>query len=305
MVQAKPTVIVTGGTGFLGSHLLRSLIEHNYTVIALKRSWSNTWRINDLLPSIMVHDIDKVSLREIFLDRPIDFLIHAATSYGRKGELTSQIIESNLLFPIKLFELCAEFNVGTFFNMDTFFNVETTLPGGLSEYVLSKKNLIDYVSRSEHLNKIRFANIRAEHIYGPGDDDKKFIPHLIDGFLKNISSIDLTGGKQRRDFIYVDDVVNALLTLISHHAALPKRLVQIGLGTGSSELLSTLVELVRTLCNSSTELRFGKLPYREGEIMDSQADTTILKDLGWSPAISLFEGLSRTVSEMSTARNIC
>ena len=115
MVQAKPTVIVTGGTGFLGSHLLRSLIEHNYTVIALKRSWSNTWRINDLLPSIMVHDIDKVSLREIFLDRPIDFLIHAATSYGRKGELTSQIIESNLLFPIKLFELCAEVQCWYFF----------------------------------------------------------------------------------------------------------------------------------------------------------------------------------------------
>ena len=76
---------------------------------------------------------------------------------------------------------------------------------------------------------------------------------------------------------------------------LKKSFATVELGTGEAQLLADIVRQTRQICQSHTELRFGALPYREGEIMHSQADISQMQSLGWSPLVNLSKGLTLTV----------
>ena len=119
-INLKKTILLTGATGYLGSNLLRSLIkEHKYEIIILKRSFSNTFRIDDLLNKVRVYDIDTTKLEDMFINNKIDTILHCATDYGRKNTNILQIIEANLILPIELIELGRNHNVRCFINTDT------------------------------------------------------------------------------------------------------------------------------------------------------------------------------------------
>ncbi|ENN95793.1 NAD-dependent epimerase/dehydratase [Methanocaldococcus villosus KIN24-T80] len=283
------TILLTGATGFLGSHLLESLLKENYNVIILKRSFSNTWRIQHLLDNVIYYDIDKVELEKPFKENQIDVVIHTATSYGRKNEKISEIVDTNLMFPLKLLELC------TFFNIDTFFNTDTILPKNLNYYVLSKKQFLEYGKRMCDEYNLRFINIKLEHMYGPKDDNTKFIPYIIEKILKNEKEIDLTKGEQERDFIYISDVVSAYITVLNKLDNFEKKFYNIEVGVGNPIKIRDLVILIKKLCNSNIKLNFGAIPYRKNEIMKSYANIDFLKSLGWEPKISIEEGLKKTI----------
>ena len=174
--KGKPTVLLTGATGFLGSHLLRKLHRSGYRTIALKRSNSNTYRIDDLLPDIATIDINAMSLRSVFECKAIDVVIHTATCYGRKGESASEIVEANINFPLALMELCIEFGI------ETFVNTGTVLPRELNYYALSKHHFQDYALRIAETSDVRLINVLPEHMYGPDDDPSRFFPFLIHTF---------------------------------------------------------------------------------------------------------------------------
>ena len=108
--------------------------------------------------------------------------------------------------------------------------------------------------------------------------------------------LDLTRGEQVRDFIYIDDVVSALLLTVQNSASAPRAFYEFGLGSGVGVRVRDLVETIHQLTGSSSTLNFGALPYRANEIMLSVADTRYLHDLGWSPQVALAEGLARTIA---------
>ena len=80
----KKTVLLTGATGFLGSHLLSALLEEGHKVVVLKRSTSSILRIHHLMDDIVVYDVDKYVLDDIFPHECIEVVIHVATSYSRE-----------------------------------------------------------------------------------------------------------------------------------------------------------------------------------------------------------------------------
>jgi CDP-paratose synthetase len=292
------TVLLTGATGFLGSHLLRGLCQNGHSVIALKRSTSDTRRIADLMHQVRLYDSDKIPLKAIFEEQRINTVIHTATSYGRQGETVTDIVKTNLGFPLELMELC------TLFNTDTFFNTDTVLPAGLNYYVLSKKQFLEYGSCLAKSSKVRFVNVRLEHMYGPGEGPTKFIPYLIHAFLAQRPYIDLTAGEQRRDFIHVQDVVHAFEILLDQQEKLSSPVTEFELGSGAALPLKDIVELIHELCRSNTELRFGALPYREGEIMSSMADISRMGRLGWMPRVDLRDGLVSTIEAERNTRTL-
>lgn len=127
------TILLTGATGFLGSHLLNALLENSYEVVILKRSFSNTKRIESLLPRVKSYDIDLVDLEDVFNENKIETILHTATNYGRDGSSFFDLIQTNVLFPVKLLELAVKYNIKNFINTDTALN------SSVSNYSLTKK----------------------------------------------------------------------------------------------------------------------------------------------------------------------
>ena len=94
------TLLITGATGFLGSHLTKKFVDENYKVVILKRICSDPWRIKDVLDKICCYNVDKTGIESPFQENKIDIIIHAAVNYGRDGIVKT--VETNINFPLKL-----------------------------------------------------------------------------------------------------------------------------------------------------------------------------------------------------------
>lgn len=287
------TILVTGSTGFLGSYLLKAFIDSGYKVIALKRASSKTYRIDDYVDKYTSYDIDKVELNTIFETHPIDLIINTVTNYGRSNKKISSIIETNLLFGLKLLEESVNHSVQAFVNTDTL------LDRNLNAYALSKGQLVDWM-RFLSTKSTKMINIKIEHMYGPKDDENKFIYWLINQLKQNVEKVDLTSGIQKRDFIYIDDIVSAYETIIQNINTLSS-FEEFELGTGASIEVKTFIEKIyRELSNTqelSTKLNFGAIAYRANENMNMQANITKLKTLGWKPIVSIENGIQLIIKE--------
>ena len=294
-MKAK-TIALTGATGFLGSHLLKGLIKTKaYNIVVLKRSFSDTKRINDVLQQNNIDCINidhgECDVRKRFEIGDVSAVIHCATEYGRGKMPIGSVLQANLLFPINLLDLCVEFGINVFINTDSYFNKPSLQYPHLLDYSLSKKSLLLWLPY--FANKLRIANMTLEHIFGPMDGDAKFVMMMIKQIAVNKNkSVELSPGNQIRDFIYVHDVVSAYLSVLRN--LLPQNepcLLNFEVGTGNGTTIRSFVETIKELSGSPTELMFGAKPYRTAEIMASTADTSALMKLGWHPNYDYHSGL--------------
>lgn len=282
-------ILLTGATGFLGSHLAHALLSKGHEVKALKRRESSLSRLQDIHHEISWHCVDaREDLRDdIFSD--VNFVVHAAGAYGRQGEPFKQLIETNVLFSLKVLD-CA-IRSGT----RSFINAGSCLPRGTDPYALSKAQFTEWGKMSIRRSATQFVNIQLEHMYGPGDDETKFVDRIVDSCLRNESEIKLTSGSQQRDFIYISDVVDAFLTLLENPVQGESSYVDLPLGSGETIAIRELVELIHQLTDSKARLGFGEVALREEEVLFSRADITAFNKMGWKPRVSLVEGLTRTI----------
>lgn len=293
MSTKTPGVLLTGATGFLGSHLLQGLLDSNkYNVVIAKRSKSDCSRIKNQLDRVKSYDVDQSNVEEIFKENQIDHVIHTAVEYGR-GETTSyDILNSNLMFPISLIEAAIKYKAKSFINTDSYFNKENMAYSYLLNYSLSKKSFnlwLQYFSK-----QIKVINVVLEHIYGPYDNPRKFVETAIRSIaVDGVDKFDTTYGHQKRDFIFVDDVVSAYLVLLETANKEDFLIREYSLGTGEAVSLREFLEQIKSYSQSSTELRFGAIPYRDDEIMSSKAENIELRNLGWQPEFNYKKGISK------------
>ncbi|OGG85498.1 hypothetical protein A2392_03360 [Candidatus Kaiserbacteria bacterium RIFOXYB1_FULL_46_14] len=283
------TVVITGATGYLGSNLTQRLVkEGGYDVVVLKRSFSNTHRLENIASQIQWYNMDEVPLTDVFARHAADIILHCATDYGRKEVNPLQIIEANLILPLQLLELAHRNNVPVFINTDTM------LDKRVSHYSLSKKQFREWMTGYE--KNMVLINMVLSHFYGPGDDSTKFVSFIKQQLEKKVPSIPLTKGEQIRDFVYIDDVVEAFMTVLgaihTHSPGSYEFQVCGGARASIREMVTLLKEMMG---NTSTILDFGALPYREFEVMDEQGDNTALAALGWRAECGLKEGLTHLI----------
>ena len=293
------TILVTGATGFLGSYLIKSLLKENYKVIIIIREKSKLDKIKDDLNRVTIYNIDHVNLNKIFKDNQIHKIIHLATCYGRNDESNTNIVQNNLLFPLELLELASQNGV------NEFYYTNTLISSFISPYALSKSQFKDWGYFYSQKKKIKFINIGIEHLYGPLDDDNKFVNWVLNKLICNEPEINFTSGKQERDFIYITDAASALIKILnfSNHLYFD----QYEVGSGENITIKNFVLLCKEKIDAlniinSTKLNFGALEERENE-QNIIVNLTKLSSLGWEPKISINQGIDKLVHFLIKTNN--
>ena len=136
-------------------------------------------------------------IEHIFKKNRIDGVIHLATSYGRKGESLTDMINTNVNLPIKLLEMSQNNGTKYFLNTDTFYESKMRFKDNLQFYALSKEHFKLYAKRFCSLNNINFINIKLFHVYGDDDDETKFIPQMISMMSSSSINLNFSPGKQK------------------------------------------------------------------------------------------------------------
>lgn len=299
------TLLLTGATGFIGSHLLETLLENNYRMVILKRSFSDDWRISQLYEkyteNLIPFDVDKTSLEHVFKKEEISGIIHLATYYKKIHEYEdiAPLIESNIEFPVQLLDLAVSNKVKFFINTGTFFEYDSSyLPISelthikpLNLYAATKISFEKILKTYSELYNIKSATLKIFSPYGPRDNEKKIIPHLILNSLKN-NKISLSNGLQKLDFVFVKDIVDSYLKLISKIEYLDKY-ENFNIASGNSHSIRELVSILEEINGQNMNKIWGD-PSEDSEIIlsDISKARNILK---WVPQISIKEGLSKTV----------
>tara|TARA_B110000977_G_C11089774_1_gene496270 strand:- start:8009 stop:8884 length:876 start_codon:yes stop_codon:yes gene_type:complete len=273
-------ILISGASGYLGSRLVESLSSaHN--VVALIRSSSSTVRLQNLPVSIICHDKEG-ALDEVFRTYKPEIIINTVTLYGRNDEPISALIDANIGFPIELLALAKKYRC------KVFINTGTSLPDDISSYALTKNTFVK-LAKLNTGHTLKFINVALEHFYGPSDNSSKFTSYVINQCL-NGEDVQLTNGNQRRDFIYIDDVLSAYKIILSNLDKL-ERFETIPLGSGTCPTVREFVETVHSCIDTKSKLEFGKVEMRENELMHSCADISRLSELGWVCVFSLVRGV--------------
>lgn len=280
-------IFITGGTGYLGGQLSTALSAGGHNIHFLVRESSDLSKLRNMSVNGGIHYDNGDKFDDILRDNNIEAVVHCATHYGRNDADPLNTLKSNLLMPIRLLDSAASTNV------KCFINTGTMLDKRVSFYSLSKSHFDDWMLH--YSDRINCINILLEHFYGPNDDPTKFVSFIINNLKQNHDKIDLTKGEQERDFIYIDDVVNAFLVVINAVDSF-SGMTTLELGSGEPVKIRDFVTLAKRLAkNEVTKLNFGAIPYRENEVMQSRADITKLRALGWVNKTDLVAGLEKAI----------
>jgi CDP-paratose synthetase len=289
------TILLTGGTGYLGSHLAFSLLSSGHRVAVLKRKDSDLSRIKVFASSLIFFNVEDGLDKPFHILGKVDSVVHTATCYGRLGQTSLEVFEANMVFPLKLLHVAINYGVDSFYNTDTFFNTTNEQNLFKSSYTLSKHQFNEWGRSLGSAGIVKFINLRLEHLYGPLDGAHKFSMYIVRSCLRNVPEIRLTNGEQKRDFVHVSDVVRAIICVLEMGPKLGLSYHEFGIGSGHAVSVREFVNLVHRLTNSRSTLLFGALADREDEIMHSHADTSLLQKGGWSCQMSLEQGLRQTI----------
>ena len=293
-------ILVTGANGFIGSHLIKALSLHGAEVGAIVRKPTelpsvSAIYIGDLKDSAFVHRCVKKCDPQI--------IFHLAAYKERTPELSAFLtaIDNNLIGSLHLFaaakklrNLCSVIVIGTaeeYGHSDCPF-VENMRESPVNAYSFSKSCVTLLCDVLHTVHKIPCTIIRPTLAYGPGQDTDMFLPALIDSVIKN-KPFPMTLGEQTRDFVYVSDVVEALLKAVEYEES---KGTIINIGSGHAVKIAKVAMMVEDLLGKSGLIQIGKLEYREGEIMEYVVDNTKAREvLDWKPLVGLEEGLKHTI----------
>ncbi len=285
-------ILVAGASGYLGGELAVALAQQGHDVVAGARSTSVLnhlhQRLNRVCECVFI-DQSSDQLTEDLSRLSIDLVLQCICDYGRADSSVDQVVQSNLSIPLRLLQSAQQASVRSFINMGT------SLPANVNSYSLSKHQFTQWLECES--NVAQRIELELEQFYGPGESSQQFITWLIKRFIDADGPIELTAGEQKRDLIFIDDLVSAVLTLVSNLDNLPVGFQRISVGSGHAYRIRDVVRLVQSACNSrQVQVNFGSRPYRKHEVMYSLADTRLLRSFGWKPKYKLHEGIAQCVA---------
>jgi len=299
-------VLVTGGSGFIGSHLVRRLLVEGAEVAVLVR-YGNVMkneRLREHWVRIRVIEADlrnRGALAAIRQFAP-QIVFHLA-AYNHVGESFRQVEECfdvNAKGTANLLDACDEVEKFIYVSTSEVYGyqtevpfVETMCPQPLSPYAITKYTGELYCRMKQQMGgRGSVVILRPFNAYGPYQSTKAIIPELILNALRG-NPIRTTKGEQTREFNYVENVVDGLMDAAAHRGKIDE---MVNLCSGKEVAIRDLVHKIVALTGSASVVEVGALPYRPTEIWQMYGDNSQARRiLDWSPRLSLDEGLKVTI----------
>jgi UDP-glucose 4-epimerase len=287
-------VLVTGASGFIGARLCERASELQAAVHGVSRRPSS-----DLSPALRWEQVDltdEAAARAVVHRVQPDVVLHLASevSGDRSSDAVLPMLHANLVAAVNVMLACQEAACG-----------RVVLAGSMEEpdlgnaeavaqspYAAAKSAALTYARMFRILYGLPVVHLRIFMVYGPGQRDlRKLVPYVTTSLLRG-EAPKLMSGEREVDWIYVDDVVDALLA-----AAVTPGAEGASLDIGSGELVPvrTVVARLRRLVGGSIEPSFGAVPNRKLERVRVADPAPAAAALGWRPHTALDDGLARTV----------
>lgn len=299
------SVIVTGGAGFIGSHIVDALVSHGYRVTVVDNL--STGRIVNVHKKarLIKLDIRNPKLKNIFKSVKPLYVFHLAAQMDVKRSLREPLFDAevNILGSLNVIKCAADVGVEKFIFTSTGGAVygdakkiptpETEPEAPISPYGVAKLAVDKYLHQFWRVRGMRYVSLRFGNVYGPRQraDGEAGVAAIFAGRLARGFPCAINGsGKQTRDFVYVGDVVDAAMK------AMHKPFVGVvNIATGKESSVNEVYALLAK--NTHSHLKAAHKPAIQGEQMRSVLDwRKAKKALGWMPKVSLEEGLRRTVA---------
>jgi dTDP-glucose 4,6-dehydratase len=304
-----PTSLVTGGAGFLGSHLCEALLERGHRVLCLDNletgSLANIEHLRDDGFAFLNHDV----IEYIAIDEPVDFVYHLAAlaspidylrlplhslkagSYGTHHALgLAKLMRARFLLA-STSEVYGDPQVHP--QLETYWgHVNPVGPRGVYD---EAKRYAEALTMAYHRQQgVDTAIVRIFNTYGPRmrANDGRAIPTFLRQALEDRPLTVFGDGSQTRSFCYVDDLIRGLVLLAESDEHLP-----VNLGNPDEKSLLELAEAVIRVTGTSSQIVFEALPVDDPQVR--QPDITRAKQLlGWEPDVELEDGLRRTIASL-------
>ena len=306
------TILVTGGAGFIGSHLVDRLLERNFKVIVLddfsSGNINNIWHhlTNKGFKLVRGSVLDKELVYSVVSN--VDLIVHLAAQVHVDRSIlepeytvqvntigTLNVLEAARKHEVELIihmSSCEVYGTARYVPMDEKHPLNPTSP-----YAASKAAADRLAYSYYNTYKLPVVIVRAFNVYGPRQRDKGYaavIPKFIRRVLGRRPPVIYGDGKQTRDYLYVDDMIRALELVMEHGEKLVGMAVNIGSGCEVSIL--ELAYKILELADMQSELKPVFAPSRPGEVRRLIADIELAeRELGFRPSIPLEEGLKRLI----------
>lgn len=275
-------ILITGITGFIGSHIAENLVKKNFKVIGLKRQYSNCWRCEGFMDKIIWVNIDdEKNYKEILISYGIDYLIHCAWIGVESGERDSWNLQAqNFNFLTELLEVSRIASVkkviilgsqSEYGNFEENIS-ESHLPRPENAYASVKLACLELTKHFAKINNLEWIWIRLFSLFGEKEGNSWLIPSVINAIINN-ERLDLTLGEQKYSYLYIKDFALIISSLIEKN-------IESGIYNVSSDSAFSIKEIIKKIKNKINpffELKFGTLDYRKNQSMYIKGDTSKLE----------------------------
>ena len=301
-------VLVTGANGFIGSEVVRTLVEAGHEVVALDRPAASAERLTAVADRIerVAIDLDESPAVRALVEaarpaalihlawyaNPVDYLVSHANLASLSA--TARLVEAVLAAGCRKLVLagsCVEYQPH-----DRALREDDPLdPGTLYGACKQAAWLVTKALAASAGAELAWA--RVFHLHGPGEDPRRLI-QWVASELRAGRPVELTDGSQVRDHLHVADVASGLVTLLAAGASGAYNVC-----SGEPVALKKVLQTVGEIVGRPELLRFGARPHRQGEMMFLAGDSRRLRSLGWKARFGLEDGLADAIRRGSEVRS--